>query len=219
MDNDVSVGASVAIDSSIVWGGWQLNGSHLSAYPIAGGGVPSFEFPAHDRDGFVGVRAAKVSDRSIFLDRDLFTGDENIRVYAFTSQSDGTPDWSFELPTLAGSLPTFRSIAVSRDGSTAAAVGFHDFGKGEESTLYVFNAATGDILSTWSDPSRMQAVDLTDDGALALVSQDAQATLIDTATGSVVFQAPNSGGNSINFRLSGDGSAFVVGGFDFDVYK
>lgn len=218
VDDDVSIAESVAIDNIDVWGAWRLNGSHLNAYPIAGDGTPAFTFPAHHVDGFTGVTAAKGADRALFLDRDLFTGDENIHVYAFTSQSNGTPDWSFEFPTLVGSAPSFRSIAVSYDGSTAAAVGFREV-EGEESTLYVFNADTGDIISTWTDPSRMQAVDLTDDGSIALVSQDAQATLIETATGQVLFQTPGSGGNSVNFRISGDGNVFVVGGLAFDVYK
>ena len=64
----------------------------------------------------------------------------------------------------------------------------------------------------------MDGVDLTDNGSIALVTQDNQATLIDTATANIVFSVAGSGAGSIYYRISGDGDVFVVGGFSFDVY-
>jgi hypothetical protein len=64
----------------------------------------------------------------------------------------------------------------------------------------------------------MDAVDLTDNGSIALVTQDNRATLLDTATGNILFSVAGSGAGSIFYRISGDGSVFVVGGFSFDVY-
>jgi len=59
---------------------------------------------------------------------------------------------------------------------------------------------------------------LTDNGSMALVTQDNKATLVDTSNGNIVFSVAGSGAGSIFYPISGDGSVFVVGGFNFDVY-
>jgi len=64
----------------------------------------------------------------------------------------------------------------------------------------------------------MDAVELTDNGSIALVTQDNRAVLVDTSTGDILFSVTGSGAGNIFYRLSGDGQVFVVGGFSFDVY-
>jgi WD40 repeat protein len=64
----------------------------------------------------------------------------------------------------------------------------------------------------------MDGVALTDNGSLALVTQDNRATLVDTSSGNIVFTAAGSGAGSNSYPMSGDGSVFAVGGFNFDVY-
>ena len=64
----------------------------------------------------------------------------------------------------------------------------------------------------------MNGVALTDNGSLALVTQDNRATLVETSSGNIVFSATGSGGGS-SYSISGDGSVFAVGGFNFDVYS
>jgi hypothetical protein len=81
-----------------------------------------------------------------------------------------------------------------------------------------FDANTGAVTLMWTDPLRMDGVALTDDGSMALVTQDNQATLVDTSTGNILFSVAGSGAGSIFYPISGDGSVFVVGGFNFDVY-
>jgi sugar lactone lactonase YvrE len=137
--------------------------------------------------------------------------------HGFTSNSNGTPDWTFPYPVSDPNLPaSSRKVATSRDGSTIAAVVSDSVTL--NSTLYVFDAATGAVRQTWTDTVRMDGVDLTDDGSIALVTQDTQATLIDTATANIVFSVTGSGAGNIFHRISGDGQVFVVGGFSFDVY-
>jgi len=65
----------------------------------------------------------------------------------------------------------------------------------------------------------MDAVDLIDDGSIALVTQDNLAVLVDTSNGNTLFSVAGSGAGNIFYRISGDGSVFVTGGFNFDVYK
>src|SRR5206468_6545212 len=110
-----------------------------------------------------------------------------------------------------------RKVAVSYDGSTVAAV--VSDAVTQNSTLYVFDADTGAVRLSWTDPLRMNAVDLTDDGSIALVTQDNLAALVDTSSGSVLFSVTGSGAGNIFYRISGDGNVFVTGGFNLDVYK
>ena len=212
VDDQNAIADGVAIDSNNVWGAWILDGARLSIYPITG--TPGWEFSSFN-SGNSGVAAAKGADRAGFMESNA-AGDD-FQQHGFTSNSNGTPDWSFSYPVSDPNLPaSSRKVATSRDGSTIAAVVSDSVT--QDSTLYVFDAATGAIRQTWTDTVRMDGVDLTDDGSIALVTQDNVATLIDTATANTVFSVAGSGAGSIYYRISGDGRVFVVGGFSFDVY-
>ena len=65
----------------------------------------------------------------------------------------------------------------------------------------------------------MNAVDLTDGGSVALITQDNLAVLVDTSDGSMLFSVAGSGAGNIFYRISGDGNVFVTDGFALDVYK
>lgn len=215
VDDDNAIADGVSIDSNDVWGAWTLTGARLSAYPILGNGTPDFEFSSFG-EGNSGVASAKGADRMAFMESNAAGND--FRIHGFKSTSNGTPDWSFTFPVSDPNLPaSSRKVAVSYDGSTVAAVVSDSVT--QNSTLYVFEAATGDIRSTWTDSVRMNAVDLTDDGTIALVTQDNLATLVDTSDGSMIFSVTGSGAGNVFYRISGDGNVFVAGGFALDVYK
>jgi hypothetical protein len=215
VDDENAIADGVAIDANDVWGAWTLQGARLSAYPIDGSGTPDFEFSSFG-SGSSGVASARGADRMAFMESNA-TGND-FRIHGFRSTSDGTPDWSFPFPVSDPNLPaSSKKIAVSYDGSTVAAVVSDSVT--QNSTLYVFEADTGAIRSTWTDPLRMNAVDLTDDGSIALVTQDNLAALVDTSNGNILFSVTGSGAGNIFYRISGDGSVFVAGGFALDVYK
>ena len=210
-----AIADGVAIDANDVWGAWTLQGARLGAYPVAGNGTPDFEFSSFG-SGNSGVASAKGADRIAFMESNAAGTD--FRVHGFTSTSGGTPDWSFPFPVSDPNLPaSSKKVAVSYDGSTVAAVVSDSVT--QNSTLYVFEAGTGAIRSTWTDPLRMDAVDLTDDGSIALVTQDNLAVLVDTSNGSNLFSVGGSGAGNIFYRISGDGNVFVTDGFGLDVYK
>ncbi len=215
VDDENAIADGVAIDTNDVWGAWTLQGARLSAYPITGDGTPDFEFSSFG-SGSSGVASAKGADRLAFMESDA-AGDD-FRIHGFTSTSDGTPDWSFPFPVSDPNLPaSSKKVAVSYDGSTVAAVVSDSVT--QNSTLYVFEADTGEIRSTWTDPLRMDAVDLTDDGSVALVTQDNLAVLVDASNGNMLFSVAGSGAGNIFYRISGDGNVFVTNGFALDVYK
>src|SRR6266403_2171531 len=138
-----------------------------------------------------------------------------LTIHAITG--NGTPAWSFPYPVSDPNLPaSSRKVATSRDGSTIAAVVSDSVS--QNSTLYVFDADTGVVTLTWTNPLRIDGVALTDNGSKALVTQDNRATLVDTSSGNVIFTVAGSGAGNIFYPISGDGSVFAVGGFNFDVY-
>jgi len=209
-----AIADGVAIDANNVWGAWTLNGARLSLYPINGNGTESWHFSSFN-SGNSGVAAAKGTDRLGFMESNAAGTD--FRQHGFTSNSNGTPDWSFPYPVSDPNLPaSSRKVATSRDGSTIAAVVSDSVT--QDSTLYVFEASTGAVRLSWTDPLRMDGVELTDNGSIALVTQDNRAVLIDTSTGHILFSVAGSGAGNIFYRVSGDGQVFVVGGFSFDVY-
>src|SRR5437867_417482 len=216
VDDVNAIADGVAIDANDVWGAWTLQGARLGAYPIGGNGAPDFEFSSFG-EGSSGVASAKGADRMAYMESNAAGND--FRIHGFKSTSDGTPDWSFSFPETDPNLPaSSKRLAVSRDGSTIAAV-VSDEPATQTSKLYVFEADTGAIRSTWTDPLRMDAIDLTDDGSIALVTQDNLAALVDTSNGNTLFSVAGSGAGNIFYRISGDGNVFVAGGFNFDVYK
>ena len=216
VDDLNAIADGVAIDANDVWGAWTLQGARLGAYPIGGNGTPDFEFSSFG-SGSSGVASAKGADRMAYMESNAAGND--FRIHGFKSTSDGTPDWSFSFPETDPNLPaSSKRLAVSRDGSTIAAV-VSDEPATQTSKLYVFEADTGEIRSTWTDPLRMDAVDLTDDGSIALVTQDNLAALVDTSNGNTLFSVAGSGAGNIFYRISGDGNVFVTNGFALDVYK
>jgi hypothetical protein len=215
VDDVNAIAAGVSIDSNDVWGAWTLQGARLSAYPIGGNGTPDFEFSSFG-NGNSGVASARGADRMAYMESNDAGND--FRIDGFRSTSEGTPDWSFPFPVSDPNLPaSSQKVSVSYDGSTVASV--VSDATTQNSTLYVFEADTGEIRSSRTDALRMDAVDLTDDGSVALVTEDNLAVLVDTSSGSTLFSVTGSGAGNIFYRISGDGNVFVVGGFNLDVYK
>jgi hypothetical protein len=215
VDDQNAIADGVAIDANDVWGAWTLQSARLGAYPIGGNGTPDFEFSSFG-SGSSGVTSARGADRMAFMESNAPGND--FRIHGFRSTSGGIPDWSFPFPVSDPNLPaSSKKVAVSYDGSTVAAVVSDSVT--QNSTLYVFEADTGAVRSTWTDPLRMDAVDLTDDGSIALVTQDNLAALVDTSSGDSLFSVAGSGAGNIYYRISGDGNVFVTGGFNLDVYK
>ncbi len=213
-DDPTAIADGVSIDANNVWGAWLLSGARLTIHAITGNGTPAWSFSSFG-SGNSGVAAAKGADRSGFMESNAAGND--FRQHGFTSSSNGTPDWSFPYPVSDPNLPaSSRKVATSRDGSTIAAVVSDSVT--QNSTLYVFDANTGAVTLMWTDPLRMDGVALTDNGSMALVTQDNRATLVDTSSGNIVFTAAGSGAGSNSYPMSGDGSVFAVGGFNFDVY-
>src|ERR1700756_4864146 len=215
VDDQNGIADGAAIDSNDGWGPGTFRGARLGAYPIGGNGTPDFEFSSFG-SGNSGVASAKGADRMAYMESNAAGND--FRIHGFKSTSGGIPDWSFPFPVSDPNLPaSSKKVAVSHDGSTVASVVSDSVT--QNSTLYVFDGDTGNVRSMRTDALRMDAVDLTDDGSMALVTEDNLAVLVDSSTGATIFSVPGSGAGNIFYRISGDGNVFVTDGFDLDVYK
>ncbi len=212
-DDPTAIADGVSIGPSEVWGAWTLSGARLTTHAITGNGTPAWSFSSFG-SGNSGVAASKGTHRSGFMESNAAGND--FRQHGFTSTSNGTPDWSFQYPVSDPNLPAgSRKVAMSGDGNTIAAVVSDSVT--QNSTLYIFDAF-GQVLRTWTDPLRMDGVDLTDDGQIALVTQDNQATVF-VISSTIRFSVAGSGAGNIFYPINGDGRVFAVGGFNFDVYS
>jgi len=206
------IGESVAMGMDHTWAGVRNANERLIAFETAGDGTPLYEVPSADTGPFLpGVAAARDADRGAYID----VNDTGlIRVRAFTSASD-QPDWQhiFDPPYTDSNS---RNIAVSRDGSVVAA-GARD---GSNAMVIFFDAQTGDQISSWtSSAGTLAALDLTDDGSLAMVTISNAPRVVEVASGDLVWSGSGSGGGNVDYRIAGDGDVLVVGGFDLDVYE
>jgi hypothetical protein len=212
-DDQAAVADGVSIDANNVWGAWLLSGARLTIHAITGDGTPAWSFSSFG-SGNSGV-AVSQTNRSGFMESNAAGND--FRQHGFRSTSNGTPDWSFPYPVSDPNLPaSSRKVAASRGGYNIAAVVSDSVT--QNSTLYVFDANTGGVLRTWTDPLRMDGVALSSDGELALVTQDNRATVFGVSSAQVIFSVAGSGAGNIFYPISCDGTVFAVGGFNFDVY-
>ena len=212
-DDPTAIADGVSIDGNNVWGAWILSGARLTIHAITGNGTPDWSFSSFG-SGNSGV-AVSQNDRCGFMESNAAGND--FRQHGFRSTSNGTPDWSFPYPVSDPNLPaSSRKIATSRDAPVIAAVVSDSVT--QNSTLYVFDAITGQVTFTWTDPLRMDGVALTDLGTIALVTQDNRATLVNISAHKVIFSVAGSGAGAIFYPISGDGNVFAVGGLNFDVY-
>mgnify|MGYP003693898591 CR=1 FL=1 len=121
VDDENAIADGVAIDANDVWGAWTLQGARLGAYPIGGDGTPDFEFSSFG-SGNSGVASAKEPIAWPIMEsnaagndfRDAWLHVHKWRhtglVVSVSCQTD---------PNLPASS---KKVAVSRDGSTIAAV-------------------------------------------------------------------------------------------------
>src|SRR5690606_11227721 len=131
--------------------------------------------------------AARGADLAVFMDH--VSGSLELRAYNSTSVTD--PLWSVTFPSNYQAVPR-RAVDVSYDGSVVAC-SVHD-STNNVSACYFLNGSDGSERSVWvSKSGQVGAVDLTDNGAEALLTHGSTARVIDTATGEETFSVQGSG--------------------------
>ncbi len=196
---------SLAGGQNLGWVGQTLNSERLQVFRIPGTNTPIREWPA-GADSPSLVSAANDADRAVFLDKN--NGPFSIHARTSGSQDDV---WSADFEAKYGG----GAIKISRDGSTAAAYMVDPVAG--MSTLFVFDASSGDPISRTDFVGFGGWVDLTADGSLAFLTDGQDGIVVDTATGDTKFQTSANGAGG-RFNISATGNTLVLGSFDLRVF-
>jgi hypothetical protein len=210
--SSVSFGAGSG-SGSVLWVGQSLNGERIQTFAVPGDGTVLNEYTVQV-DSPVGVSASPDVDRVAVLDGIEYNGPFKVRML---TSAGGV--WSYDVPLPYSAYYASRVVKISRDGSTIVA-GFSYYDQNIQQSfarVYCFNAADGSIRSQWDGSGGITAVDVCDDGTTALITNDSNGRVLDTATGNVTFTASGSGAGGW-YCISGNGQTILVGGFDLRVF-
>lgn len=210
--NSVSFGAG-GESGPALWAGMSLNGERIQTFAVPGDGTVLNEYSVQINSP-VGVSASPDVDRVAVLDGTEYTGPFIVRML-----TSGGAGWSYDVPLPYSAYYASRCVKISRDGSTIVA-GFSYYDQTLQQSfarVYCFNAADGSVRSQWDGSGGITAVDICDDGSTALITNDFNGRVLDTATGTVSFTGSGSGSGGW-YVISGNGNTIVVGGFDMRVF-
>lgn len=166
-------------------------------------------FEAH---GDIEVDASDDGNAYVALAQFPIEGDVTRRevvVFKYTSDSS-TPDWTYIFPDTINSGARVR---MNRDGSyIAAAMSNNNTGTLE---IAFFDSESGTPVFTDSFAADfIRGFDMTDDGSLLYINVGTMIHIYDTATQSIIYSV-NAGASFDSHTLSGDGTRFAFGGFNF----
>lgn len=209
---------AIADSANDTWGALELNAERMLAFDTDGDGTPvyEFEFEAETPDG---ASVASAEDGSLGV---LFTStlSNGVKVRAFTKAGGNTPVWTYDFPAgvdgVSHNAATVHWVDVSADGSIVATVGTNL--TTSEAYVAILDGATGaELVGAWFTPV-ISAVELSDDGSRAILTQGATALVVDTSNLQVLHSFSVIGSGSFH-RLSRDGRVAVAGGFNYVAWR
>ena len=214
-DGSITYSVCVSDTTNETWLSHNLNNRRFSVHQTEGDGAPLWDYFVDVRpDGTVAVASAENISLGVAL-----TGGQNPSgtpntVRAFAGDSD-QPLWSYDFPE-GYTTATYRGVDVSADGSLIAAVSlFPDF---TSSLVVLIEGATGAEINRLEIPAGVTAIELSDDGSRAVLTQGARAVVLDTSDLSEIFSFNVSGAGGYH-RISRDGSTVAGGGFNYLAFK
>jgi hypothetical protein len=172
----------------------------VEAHDIDGTGVPAWMFAGDENE----VATGRHSDVIAAIDRGTMT------VRVFRAGSD-VPEWDYAIES--ASPGTFRTLVVSPDGSTVAAIVTHQGGgKGNNASLYVFDADDGTPRSIFDMPVGTfgRNIAISDDGAHIAMMAGANVYVFDRDADDLRYGA-SAGASNDALAISGDGTYLLYG--------
>jgi hypothetical protein len=162
--------------------------------------------------GDIEVDASDDGNAHVALAQFPINGDitrREVVVFKYTSDSS-TPDWTYIFPDTINSGARIR---MSRDGSyIAAAMSNNNTGTLE---IAYFDSESGTPLFTDSFAADfIRGFDMTDDGGLLYINVGTMIHIYDTEIQSIIYSV-DAGASFDSHTISGDGSRFAFGGFNF----
>ena len=209
-----SITESVAVADSTdeSWVGHNLNFERLGYHQTTGTATPIYEY---DLVGESPDRVVTASAETVSLGVVMSTGAGGVHVRAFNSVSGNTPIWTYSFPE-EYTAAFIRALDVAADGSIVAAIAYVP--GMSQSLLVILDGASGAELSCLPIAAFAQAVELSDDGTRAMITQSSTAIIVETAGLTTLFAFNVSGGGGYH-RLSRDGTVAAAGGFNLLAYR
>ncbi len=130
-------------------------------------------------------------------------------VSKYTTNSE-IPDWTYAFPML---INAGAQIKMSKDGAYIAAVLFDNNSSNIEIAFFDSGSSTPLFTDSFAG-TYIRALDMTDDGNLLYINEGTMIHIYDTTTQSIIYSV-SAGASFDSHTLSGDGTRFAFGGFNF----
>jgi len=205
--DNASIPESVALGNSgqDSWVAHWLNDDRLSKFTTTGPGTPDFVYSMlAENPSVIGVDAASQASVCAVLS---FSAGGTVNLRAFTDAGGPTPIWTYTFDSAYNNAAQ-RAVSVSADGSRIAACAYDG-----SKTLVVYTDATGTVLGSTQITGFSSGLEMSADGARILLTNGANARLLDAATMTEIYNLQVSGAGGYH-RISADGSAIAGGGFN-----
>jgi hypothetical protein len=210
----ISITYSVCLSDTTdeTWVGHNLNSERLSYLQTTGDGTPIYEFNLlPETPDLVAVASAEDASLGVLLTKSSL----GVSIRAFDDTSGPTPLWTYFFSDTTDNAG-FRAVDVSANGSIVAGVAY-DSSAGS-SAVVILDGATGAELNSLPIASFVSAIELSDNGSRAVLTEGATARVVETAGLTTLHSFAVSGAGGYH-RLSRDGTVVVAGGFDYRAYR
>jgi hypothetical protein len=214
----LSITNSVCVSDSTneTWLGHNLNNRRFSLHATDGDGTPVWDFPVDIANvGSVAVASAENVSFGVVLAGAQNPPGTPAAVRAFSAAGGPTPLWTYDFPA-DFLVADHRGVDVAADASIVAAIARDAINN--RSLVVILEGTTGFELNRLEFPSQVAAVELSDDGSRAVLTEGATARVILTSDMSTLHSFGVSGTGGYH-RLSRDGSTVAAGGFNYIAYK
>jgi hypothetical protein len=196
------------------WVGENLNYERLSYFHTVGNNTPVWEFSLSENPDVVAVASAESVSLCVLSSRSASTG---ALLRAFDRNSGGRVptlwDYVFEAQYVNFGM---KAVDVAADGHLVLAAA--QMSGTAQSLVVVLDGATGAELNRRVINQYVSAVELSDDGMRAALTEGATTEIVETDSLAGLFSFPVSGAGG-TARLSRDGQVAAAGGFDYHVYR
>ncbi len=202
-----SIPKSVALgnDGQDSWVAHALNDQRLSKFTTTATGTPDFVYSMlAENPGIIGVDAASTASVAAVLS---FSAGGTINLRAFTDQSGPNPLWTYTFDPEYNNAGQ-RAVSVSTDGGRIAACAYDG-----TKTLVIYTDSAGTVLNSTFITGFTSGLELSADGTRILLTNGANARLLDADTMTEIYNLPISGAGGYH-RISADGTAIAGGGFN-----
>ncbi len=195
------------------WIGWNLNYERLAYLQTNGSGTPIYEYDLVPKNpNNVVVASAEDTSLGVVM---YSTANGPVTILGFDDSSGTIPLWTYTFDSGYATCQ-FYAVDVAADGSIVIAAAY--ISGQSQSMIVILDGLTGTELDRQVTATYVTAVELSDDGSRAVLTESATARIIDTTTMSDLFSFSVSGGGS-KHRISRNGLVAAAGGFNFRAFR